>query len=353
MLHAKISRLLAQQRPRMDFYSEQPPDGESDRVHRRRHRKRRFYFFRPDAQQRRKWLLAAGMLALGGVFLFSAVSLLSYGLDYLSARQSSSELRALYREETDVTPVPSELPSHSPAPSAAPTTAVALPSASPKAQRLPTVAYPHNPYNIISASFTKLRRQNADIIGWLTIEDLLDEPVVQRDNSYYLRRDYRGYHNTNGAIFLDENISLKTRPYTLLLYGHNMKTGAMFGGLRNYENLAYYKNAPFITFNTLYEDGRYVIFSVATVSTTYGNWRYVNFSRLISPTISLRQKELDTLLLLSAYTHPVPVSPEDQLLLLITCVDNTEERRIIAARRLRDGETEEDLLRLVHQTYAR
>ena len=31
---------------------------------------------------------------------------------------------------------------------------------------------------------------------------MLDEAVVQRDNSYYLNRDYRGYHNANGAIFL-------------------------------------------------------------------------------------------------------------------------------------------------------
>lgn len=59
----------------------------------------------------------------------------------------------------------------------------------------------------------------------------------------------------NGAIFLDESCDLSTRPYTLMLYGHNMKSGAMFGNLRNYENLTYYKNNPFIKFDTAYEDG--------------------------------------------------------------------------------------------------
>lgn len=57
--------------------------------------------------------------------------------------------------------------------------------------------------------------------------------MVQRDNTYYLNRDYLGYHNDNGAIFLDMGCDLTGNPKALILYGHNMKTGAMFGNLRN------------------------------------------------------------------------------------------------------------------------
>lgn len=226
-------------------------------------------------------------------------------------------------------------------------------STAPLAVWLTEMPYPDNPNTIISSRFQKIRRQNADITGWLTIEDLVDEAVVQRDNTYYLKRDYRGYHNVNGAIFPDESTELRTRPYTLMLYGHNMKTGLMFGGLRNYEDLTLYKHNPFISFDTIYENGRYVIFSVAKVSTDSSDWRYINWSWLLSPSISQRQSAMNSLFQFSMYGKSIDVKPEDQLLLLITCMDEEDERRVVAARRIRPDETEEGLLKMVKRTRKR
>ena len=210
--------------------------------------------------------------------------------------------------------------------------------------------YPYNPYAIISDRFVALQRQNKDIIGWLAIDDILDEAVVQRDNEYYLNRDYRGYHNDNGAIFLDQNCTLSTRPYTYLLYGHNMKSGLMFGVLRNYEDITFYRNTPFITFDTLYEDGRYVIFAVSNVSTDPKSWRYVDFANLQSSVIADRQTALQALIYCSKYACTIDVRPQDQLLLLITCVGDDTDRRVVAARRIREDETEESLKKLVRKT---
>ena len=72
----------------------------------------------------------------------------------------------------------------------------------------------------------------------MTMDDL-DEPVVHKDNTFFLDHDAMGKRNANGAIFMDQGTSLLTRPYTILLYGHNMKTGAMFGNLRKYEDFSY------------------------------------------------------------------------------------------------------------------
>ena len=202
----------------------------------------------------------------------------------------------------------------------------------------------------MSSRFQKLRRQNEDIIGWLTINDQVDEPVVQRNNTYYLDRDYKGYHNKNGAIFLDEVIDLRTRPYTLMLYGHNMKSGLMFGCLRNYENTTFYRKIPFISFDTAYEEGRYVIFAVGTISTDAKNWRFVNFAHLMATTVSLRTQAIASLNRFSVYNGQIDVRPEDQLLLLITCVDDKDDRRVVAARRIREGESEDELLALVKRT---
>lgn len=332
-------------------------------VERKRHHRHIRYDFFPTPQSRRKRALAVlGTIGLGMVFLFSAVNLISYGVEYAQHLISSAELRQVYYSEAAAeeqsiaapTVVPTAIPTATPAavladvPQAFPAP-TSLPSSTPQA-RLPKVRYPGNPYGIISGRFQKLRRQNEDIIGWLTISEQVDEAVVQRNNTYYLDRDYRGYHNKNGAIFLDETIDLRTRPYTLMLYGHNMKSGLMFGGLRNFENPTYYRRSPFITFDTAYEDGRYVIFAVGTVSTNQKNWRYVNFSHLLTTSIPARTQAIASLNRFSVYNGQIDVQPEDQLLILVTCVDAVEDRRIVAARRLRDGESEEELLALVKKT---
>lgn len=308
---------------------------------------RRWFMFVPRKQRYIRW--AAALFAV--LFVVSAVNVVSYAFDYFRARQASAALReAYYADDETETMIPAELADETPAPSAAPVPTEAPEVTATPPVRLESVRYPENRNAEISKRFQKIRRANKDIIGWLSIDGLLDEAVVQRDNEYYLKRDYRGYHNVNGAIFLDEGCDLSTRPYTMLLYGHNMKTGAMFGNLRNYENLAYYKLHPFVTFDTAYEDGRYVIFMVGTISTRSSSWQFVDLSRLCSSMISYREEALKTLLRRSVYTSGIDVAADDQLLLMVTCVDDDTERRVIAARRIRTDETEEDLNEVVQRT---
>ncbi|MBE5804913.1 MAG: class B sortase [Clostridiales bacterium] len=309
-------------------------------------KKQRKYAYMPTVEKRRRNMLLCAIL-LGCVMVFSAWQLISYAVDYFAAQRASNELRELYYEPTEV---PTASPTPSPAPTPTPTLepeATPTPSPTP-ATHLEALRYPGNPYSVISSRFQKLRRQNGDIVGWLSIRDMLDEAVVQRDNTYYLRRDYRGYHNVNGALFLDESINLKSRPYTLLIYGHNMKTGAMFGNLRNYENLHYYQKNPFVTFDTMYEEGRYVIFAITELSTNSKDYNYFSFGRLNTNHIAWRSEAISDLKSHSVFLVDIDVQPDDQLLLLITCVDDEEERRVVAARRVREGETEEALQRKVN-----
>lgn len=310
-------------------------------------KKLRQYVYTPGVSRLRRRQLGM-MVLLACVMAFSAWQLIDYGIDYVSARDASNQLRELYYEEAEnptETPVPTDAPTHTPTPAPEET----LPPTPTPATRLESVRYPGNPYSAISTAFTKLRRQNADIVAWLRIPGLLDEAVVQRDNSYYLKRDYRGYHNVNGAIFLDESTDLSTRPYTLMVYGHNMKTGAMFGCLRNFEKLSFYQKNPFISFNTMYEDGQYVIFSITQLSLNPADSNYFSFGQLNSDNIAWRKEAIDELLSRSVFFTSLDVQPEDQILLLVTCVDDDEERRIVAARRLRDGETAESVQHIINR----
>lgn len=322
----------------------------------RRPRKQpRTYRFRTD---RHLWLRRTFVLCVAALIV-SLWQASRYALQYVRTVRISAELEETYLSADDKMSLPtvqqyavvpttqSEIPTTEPPPTDTPFGTIN------PLGTLPPQTYPQNPYRLISERFLKLRRQNEDIVGWLNIDDLISEAVVQRDNTYYLRRDYRGYHNDNGAIFLDEACSLRMRPYTLILYGHNMKSGAMFGSLRNYEDIGFYRRNPFVNFDTIYEDGRYVIFSVASVSTDVRSSRYSGFYRLDTCTNLEREAIIRRLCELSEHTCTVDVNMDDQLLLLVTCVGDDDERRIVAARRIRVDETEHELYRSVQLSQKR
>ena len=119
-----------------------------------------------------------------------------------------------------------------------------------------------------------------------------------------------------------------------------MISGAMFGCLRNYEYADFCKRHPILTFNTLYEEGRYAIFAVCRVSDRVIDENYVDLFKLsTSKKAEERLSAIDSLETGSVHRFQVDVRPDDQLLLLVTCTDGAAERRVVAARRLREGES--------------
>ena len=309
-------------------------------------------------QRRRRLIVLLAGLAL---IAYGLIRLIGYGVDWVSARRAVREMRKLYyasatdepvlfTETPAVTPSATPEPTDTPEPTFTPEpTPVPTPTQSP-IPRLESGGYPSNPQLKISTRFKQLRQVSKYIVGWLTLDRLIDEPVVQRDNTFYLDHDVNGDHNVNGAIFMEMGINLKKQPHSYLLYGHNMKTGAMFGSLRNFENPAYYHASPFITFDTMFENGRYVIFAAGSVSTEKSDPNYVDFYNFLSSVIQDRQDAIDSLKAVSVHTCTVDVQPEDQLLILVTCVERNVERRIVAARRIRADESEDQLKALVNMS---
>lgn len=84
--------------------------------------------------------------------------------------------------------------------------------------------------------FAELRKINEDIVAWIQISGIgVDYPVVQgEDNEYYLHHTFRKEANKAGSIFLDYRNRADFTEQRVLIYGHNMKDGSMFRGLRNF-----------------------------------------------------------------------------------------------------------------------
>ena len=294
---------------------------------------------KPRPAQQRKKLLCLFLAVLAcALVVWGAVGLIRYFSDLSASRQTAAELRSIYEQPVPVTEAP-----------AADLTAVPVPPTAVPATEvpadyglLPAVPYPYNSSLRISDRFTDLRRKGKYITGWLRM-DSVDEPVVLKDNSYFLTRDATGKKNVNGAIFMDAGTRLETRPYTVILYGHNMKSGSMFGRLRKYRDSGYLRKNRFITFNTLYEDGRYAVFAAAEINVVPGTSGYFDIWSLDDHTRAGREAAIRKLESRAISGVAVDVQPEDQILLLVTCVEDDDYRLIVAARRLRDGETESTL----------
>lgn len=90
--------------------------------------------------------------------------------------------------------------------------------------------------------FEQLAAVNADVVGWILIEDTqINYPVVQgADNSYYLKHTFEGKSNAAGTIFLDAGCAGDFSGENSVLYGHHMKNKSMFAGLVKYKKQAFY-----------------------------------------------------------------------------------------------------------------
>ena len=303
---------------------------------------------RPEAD-RRLWLALLCIFTV--LTVYGAVRLIGYTLDNTASRNTSRELQQIYEatepaatQEPELTGIHSDTPAPTatPAPTGTPVTPETPGPEEGQNSVLPPVPYPDNPELKITDRFARLRKKSKYIVGWLSL-DGVDEAVALKDNTFFLNHDATGKKNINGAIFLEEDTDLRTRPYTVILFGHNMKSGNMFGRLKKYLDRKYLQQHRIIQFDSMYEEGRYAVFAAEKISTVPGTALYYNLWSLTVSDREKREQAIRRLDILGERESLLDVQADDQILLLVTCVGDDTERLIVAARRLRDGETEEHL----------
>ena len=197
-----------------------------------------------------------------------------------------------------------------------------------------------------------LLEKNEDIVGWIQVPNTpIDYAVTQRKkdtlNSFYLNHDVNKEYNAAGNPFLDYRNDVgsnNTLSKCSIIYGHHRRNGTMFAKLKYYDDVEFYKQNPVITFDTLYDRKKWVVFANfrATASSDTGKiFKYIRTSfkddtEFLNFVAAIKKR--------SKIITPVEVNADDKILLLSTCsYEKSNWRMVIAARQLREGETTVDV----------
>lgn len=172
----------------------------------------------------------------------------------------------------------------------------------------------------------KMKKLNSDYACWINIPgtDISYPVVLPEDNDFYLHRTFEKKYLYAGTLFIDAFSEKGLDQDNLIIYGHNMKNGTMFGTLKAFKNKEYFDSHPHIEIHTPNEVRVYQIFSVRNVSCDINtlNYKLDEFDKkeYIKNAIeeSVQSRDVD----------------EGQIVTLYTCTENKSKRLLVSGVRI-------------------
>lgn len=177
----------------------------------------------------------------------------------------------------------------------------------------------------ITVDFAALREINPDVVAWLYGADTgLNYPVVQgSDNEYYLYRLLDGSDNKNGTLFVDYQCNADFSTANTLIYGHNMRSGNMFGRLTDYKDASYYQEHPYLYLMTPTQDYRIDLLAGCVVDCDAPVYSF-----------ELSSDYVRSCMASSTFTAQATYSEEYNLITLSTCSYEYENARYVVIGQL-------------------
>ncbi len=183
--------------------------------------------------------------------------------------------------------------------------------------------------------------RNKNLIGWLKIDDTnIDYPVmksVNGDGTYYLDHNFDQKEDKNGTLFMDDSCDPVSPCDNMIIYGHNMKSGKMFGSLDAYKSESFYKKHKNVQFDTIYRKGVYQVmfaFQSRVYSEAEITFKYYQF---INPNSELEfDSGIEEMKKMSIYDTGITAEYGDELITLSTCdYDEPEGRFVVVCKRVK------------------
>lgn len=273
-----------------------------------------------EAEGKVKYQKVIGLACMAAAVVFFTIFGISEVRDILSARKASERLQQVQQGASGGAPQGGEIGGDS-------------------SDELAEEPYIDVSTLTVLPEYLELYQQNPEMVGWLAIEGTgISYPVVQRagDNEYYLRHSFEGKDDSNGTLFVDCRSDIVNQTTNTIIYGHNMRSGMMFGSLKEYLEPSYYESHKTIQFNTIYERRLYEVVAVCMSEVKYqdeNDYRYYDFIQ------AENEAEFEAFLAnvraLSVYGEGISLTKSDKILTLSTCNSYTEDGRLfIVAKRV-------------------
>ncbi len=185
----------------------------------------------------------------------------------------------------------------------------------------------------ITIDFPKLFEINKDTVGWIKYnDDKINYPIVQaKDNDYYLKLAFDGKKNQSGSIFMDyRNFSFDDR--NVVLFGHSMLDGSMFGSLREVFKDDFFNNSENNYIKIYTPDEGELTYQIFSYYITDVEEYYITTSF----TEASFQEFIKTIVSRSERNFNVEVNSNDKILTLSTCsgTGDTKRRKVVHAKRI-------------------
>lgn len=186
-----------------------------------------------------------------------------------------------------------------------------------------------------TVDFNKLKEQNNETIAWLKVNNTnVEYPVVKGTNNiFYLNHSFDKSNNSAGWIFADYRNKFDNTDKNIVIYGHNMRDGSMFGSMLNILNAKWYENEENtnITLYTENEKCMYKVFSVYKIE----NEDYYIKTEFKNDNDNEFEDFIKTLKKRSIKDFNVDVSKDDNILTLSTCANNNKYRVVLHAKKVK------------------
>jgi len=182
--------------------------------------------------------------------------------------------------------------------------------------------------------FDSLAEISPNIVAWIKSEGTaVNYPIVKgEDNHFYLSHLPDGNYHEMGSIFLDYRNSADFSDENILIYGHDMRSGQMFGSLRHYRNQNYYEQYCDMFIFTPKQDYKLTLFA-----------GYILDSAYETPPMDFNDSAdfegyIDDIKRRSIFKSDIPVSFGDRLVFLATCTQSGSiNERLIIVGKLEDA----------------
>jgi len=196
-------------------------------------------------------------------------------------------------------------------------------------------------YDFMSSYYESLREQNSDMVGWLRIPGTrVSYPVMQTTSSpeYYLDKNFQKQYSSNGSLFAASISDVNLPSDVVIIYGHRMKTGAMFGSLGDFLKQDFFDTHDTIIFDTFTGRNEYKIYGAFSLAVGTGTeFDYYDYNQFWSRDMYDKfMTQTDSLLQIKNPSYRPMFG--DKILLLSTCeYTHTNGRLVLVAVRVENS----------------